>query len=185
MILKNKRHEKFALNIFKGMTQRDAYVEAGFKRRGDRANSTRLIANDSIWDRIQELHKMAESDAVMSVREVEERLSEIGRARLTDYTTCGPDRDLIDVGPESPNTAALQEITTRTEYDKDSAGVAVITKIKLHNPMTAMDMLIKRWGAYPPSRVEVDPGKTLEPILTALLSRLRGYGGKEDEHDSQ
>ena len=48
-ILKNKRHEKFALNIFKGMSQQAAYVEAGFKPRGARANSTRLIANDSIW----------------------------------------------------------------------------------------------------------------------------------------
>lgn len=178
MILKNSRHEKFALACFKGMNQQDAYIEAGFKPRGARANSTRLIAKDSIWNRIQELHKEAASDAIMTMREIMERLTEIGRARLTDYVTCGPDRDLINVGPESPNTGALQEITSRTEYDKDGAGVAVITKLKLHPPMTAMDLINKMRGDYPPSKVEVDPGKTLKPYLD-LLTQLRDASGNK------
>lgn len=175
-ILKNKGHEKFAVNVFKGMSQQDAALEAGYSAKWVRSVASRLSTNVNIFDRIQELHQEAATDAVMTMREIMERLSEIGRARLTDYTTCGPDRDLINVGPESPNTGALQEITTRTEYDKDGAGVAVITKLKLHAPMTAMDLLNKMRGDYPPNKVEVDPGKTLKPYLD-LLTQLRDASG--------
>lgn len=180
-ILKNKRQEKFALALFQGMTQKDAALEAGYKPSRVDVTASELVRNSKIFNRILELGKMAESDAIMSVRERKERLSEIARARLTDYVTCGPDRDLINVGPESPNTGALQEITSRTEYDKDGAGVAVITKLKLHNPITAIAELNKMEGQYPPSEVKVDPGKTLEPILVDLLSRLRGYGNENKE----
>lgn len=178
MILKNKRHEKFALNIFKGMTQRDAALEAGYKPSRVDVTASELVRNRKVFDRIQELYKMAESDGIMTVRQRKERLSEIARARLTDYITCGPDRDLINVGPESPNTAALQEITSRTEYDKDGAGVAVITKLKLHEPVRPIAELNKMGGDYPPSKVEVDPGDKLGEALTELLERLRGSKGE-------
>jgi len=176
-VLKNKRHEKFALAIFKGMTQREAALKAGYKPSRVDVTASELVRNRKVFDRIQELHGMAASDAIMTMREIMERLTEIGRARLTDYVTCGPDRDLINVGPESPNTGALQEITSRTEYDKDGAGVAVITKLKLHAPMTAMDLLNKMRGSYPPSKLEVDPGETLKPYLD-LLKELRDQGDK-------
>lgn len=167
-ILKNKRHENFALAIFKGMSQKAAAIEAGYKESRAYETASDLVRNSKVFDRIQELHQKAASDAIMTVRERKERLSEIARARLTDYTTCGPDRDLILIGPESPNTAALQEVTTRTEYDKDGAGVAVVTKIKLHNPMMAIDLLNKMGGDYPPSKTEWT-GKDGGPVILRIV----------------
>jgi len=151
-ILKNKRHEKFALAIFKGRTQRNAALEAGYKPSRIDVTASELVRNRKVFDRIQELFQEAKTDGVMSVQERMERLSEIGRARLTDYVTCGPDRDLINVGPESPNTGALQEVTSRTEYDKDGAGVAVVTKLKLHNPIQGISELNKMEGDYAPEK---------------------------------
>ena len=89
-----------------------------------------------------------EDESIANPIERKQILTEITRARLTDYTTCGPDRDLIDVGPESPNTAALREVTSRTEYDKDGSGVAVVTKVRLHNPIHAIDLLNKMDKLY-------------------------------------
>jgi phage terminase small subunit len=146
----------------------EAAILAGYSPRSIRNIASVNLTKANIKQYIDELNEKTESDAVMTVREIKERLSEIGRARLTDYTTCGPDRDLINVGPESPNTAALQEITTRTEYDNDGAGVAVITKIKLHNPMTAMDMLNKMRGDYPPSKTEFT-GKGGGPVILKVV----------------
>lgn len=174
MILKNSRHEIVACERFQGKSLQEAMEKAGYSPKWARSTGSRLLStNANVLARIQELQGAVASEAVMSVREIEERLSEIARGRLTDYTTCGPDRDLIDVGPESPNTAALQEVTSKTEYDKDGSGTAVITKIKLHNPMTAMDMLIKRFGAYPPAKIELETG--IGEALAKLLSGLRGY----------
>lgn len=181
--LKNKRHEKFALNLFEGMTQRDAALEAGYKPSRVDVTASELVRNSKIFNRILELQKKAESDAIMTVRERKERLSEIARARLTDYITCGPDRDLISVGPESPNTAALQEIISRTEFDKDGAGVAVVTKLKLHDPVKAIAEHNKMDGIYPiktESLHEVQVVVDAKGKLIGILSRLAIRAGEAE-----
>ena len=175
-----QKQKTFCLKYFELRNATEAALAAGYSSRNARRIGSENLTKLDIKQRIDELNQKVEDDLVMNVLERKQRLSEIARARLTDYVTCGPDRDLISVGPESPNTAALQEITSRTEYDKDGAGAAVITKLKLHNPITAIDLLNKMGGDYPPSKVEVDPGKTLGPMLTNLLSKLRGYGNKDE-----
>lgn len=147
-----QKQETFTLNLFKGMSQREAYIQAGYSSKQSPATLDRhafdLAKSDKIVARWDELRKEAEDKSVATVLERKQVLTEIARGRLTDYTTCGPDRDLIDVGPESPNTAALQEITSHTEYDKDGAGGAVVTKIKLHNSIQAIAELNKMDGIY-------------------------------------
>ena len=78
--LKNNRHEKFALSLFKGMSQQDTTLQAGYKASRARQTASRLATMLPIVARLLELHKKAESDAIMSVRERKERLSEIARA---------------------------------------------------------------------------------------------------------
>lgn len=147
-----QKQEKFTRNLFEGMSQREAYIQAGYSTKYAPAiidtNACILANSNKIVLRRAELNKVAEDASVGKVLERKQRLTEIFRARLTDYITCGPDRDLISVGPESPNTAAFQEINSRTEFDKDGAGVAVITKLKLHNPIQAIAELNKMDGTY-------------------------------------
>lgn len=170
-VLKNKRHEKFALCLFKGMSREDAMDEAGYKKSRFRSTASRLATNSNILARIVELHKMAASDAVMTVREIEERLSEIGRARLVDFV----DED-GKITLKVANNAALQEfVITDWKGGKEERAASRTTKVKLHNPMTAMDMLLKKWGEYPsPNVLQLEAGDTLKPVLTDLLARLRG-----------
>ena len=112
------------------------------------AAASRLLKNVKVEGLLAELQKKAEDASVAQVLERKQILTEIARGRLTDYTTCGPDGDLISVGPESPNTAALQEVTSRTEVIGEDVGQAVITKLKLHSPMTAIDLLNKMEKLY-------------------------------------
>lgn len=55
----------------------------------------------------------------------------------------------------------------------------------IRQPATAKEVVIsiaelnKMGGDYPPSRVEVEPGETLAPMLLDLLARLRGYGNQD------
>ena len=149
----------FTLDIFSGLPQAQAYSNhyISKSRAVADAAASKLLRTDKIQSYLKELRQKTEDSKVASVIERKQILSEITRGRLTDYTTCGPDRDLISVGSESPNTAALQEITTRTEVDEKSAGVAVITKLKLHNPIQAIDLLNKMDKIYTDgSTVNVD-----------------------------
>ena len=58
--LSNQKHEAFAQNIAKGMNNSQAYVEAGYSKVGANANAARLIANDSILQRVDELREQVE-----------------------------------------------------------------------------------------------------------------------------
>lgn len=149
----SQKMEVYSLGLFEGkLSQRDCYTDAGYSPRQSPAtldrNACVLASNPKIVARLKELRQAAEDASVAKVLERQQVLTEIVRGRLTDYSNCGPDKDLIDVGPESPNTAALQEVTSRTEYDKDGAGVAVVTKIKLHNPIQAIAELNKMDHIY-------------------------------------
>ena len=191
-----QKQERFTRNLFEGMNQSDAYREAGYDVAKQtlatiHSNASRLANNVKVLERLEELRRKAEDETVAVPLERKQVLTEILRARLTDYTTCGSDRDLINVGPESPNTAALQEITSRTEYGEDGAGFAVITKLKLYNPITAIDTLNKMDRLYSETFPQGDDNRTYNFFLTgeaakqglnALLSGKRDLlpGAKED-----
>jgi len=64
--LKNIRHERFCLALAEGMSQAGAYQHAGFKETASaRANAARLIAKDSIRNRLAYLQaQMARSTEI-------------------------------------------------------------------------------------------------------------------------
>ena len=147
-----QKQENFTLNLFQGMSQREAYVQAGYSDKGlpnaIDVHASELAKNSKVIVRLSQLREKAESDKVMSVTERKERLSEIARARLTDYQESGQDGGWINIGPESPNTAALSEIVSTTKYDENGASPTLISRVKLHNPVTAIAELNKMERIY-------------------------------------
>ncbi len=111
--------------------------------------ASQALRNPKIEAYLQELRNKAESKAVMNRQEILERHSVIGRASVTDFQTAGADGSWVDIGPENKHSGAIQEITSRTEYDKDGSNPAVITKVKLHDPVRSMQEIAKLQGYYP------------------------------------
>ncbi len=140
-----QKQEKFTQNLFKGMSQRDAYTEAGYSSNQLPAtldqHAYELANTAYVLARLAELNKRTEDETVMEVLERKQRLSVIGRANLTDFQMVGADGSWIDIGSDNKHAGALQEITSRTEYDKDGSHPSVITKIKVHSPMAAIKEL--------------------------------------------
>lgn len=147
-----QKQGQFALNIFQGMTQREAWKQAGYSVNYPIAHIDRdasLLANSpKILQRLQELREKTESAAVMNVQERKERLTEIARARLTDFMELGQDGSWVNLGPEVPMSGAIQEIRSRTEYDKEGSSPTIYTSVKLHNPLQAIDLLNKMDKLY-------------------------------------
>jgi len=144
--------EIFALSIFKGMTQREAWEAAGYSVRYPIAHRDRdasLLANSpKILQRLGELRQKTEDASVMNVLERKQRLTEISRARLTDFMELGQDGSWVNIGEETPRGGAIQEIHSRTEYDEKGAKPTVHTSVKLHDPMKAIDLLNKMDKIY-------------------------------------
>jgi len=145
------KQENFVINLLKGMNQTEAYRLAyGCKSTNvAKVNASKLLTKTNVRAKYQELTKQTESAAVMSVEERKARLSEIARARLTDYQESGADgAGYINIGRESPNTAAIAGIKSSTKFDENGNTGTLYTEIKLHNPIMAIAELNKMEKLY-------------------------------------
>jgi len=142
-----QKQDRFALFLFEGLSQREAWIKAGYSSKYAPAiidsNACRMEKTTKVQARLAELREKTESAAVMNVQERKERLTEIARARLTDFMELGQDGSWVNLGPEVPMTGAIQEIRSRTEYNDKGAKPTVYTTVKLHNPIQAIDLLNK------------------------------------------
>jgi len=148
-----QKQENFTINLLKGMTQREAWIQAGYSSKyalpGIDVHACQLANKDKIKLRLGELRAEAAEGAVMSLQEMLERHTGIARAKITDFQTAGADGSWIDIGPDNEHAGALQEITSRTEYDVNTSKAAIITKIKLHDPVRSMQEIARLRGHYP------------------------------------
>jgi len=76
--LKNKRHEIYCQAVVSGKTTYEAYVEAGYKPNPSNASNFKK-KHPNIEERINELLKMAETDAVAKRKECCAILTEVIR----------------------------------------------------------------------------------------------------------
>jgi len=143
-----QKQETFCVKYFELGNATEAALIAGYSSKNARAIASINLTKVDIQARLQELRQKVEDASVMNVLERKQRLTEISRAKLTDFQTAGADGSWIDIGPENPHSGALQEITSRTEYDDKGASAAVITRIKLNDPVKAIDLLNKMDKLY-------------------------------------
>ena len=82
-----QKQENFTQNLFKGMTQRDAWAAAGYSTRFRvewiDAHACRLAKNVKVVARLAELRNAVASPLIMSEIARKERLSDVGRANYT------------------------------------------------------------------------------------------------------
>lgn len=143
-----QKQETFCLKYFELGNASEAALIAGYSPRNARFIASINLTKVNIQTRIQELRKKAEDASVMNFLERQQRLTEIGRARLTDLMELGQDGSWVNIGPETQHGGAIQEIHSRTEYDDDGAHPTVHTSVKLHDPMKAIDLLNKMDKIY-------------------------------------
>jgi hypothetical protein len=137
------------------MSQRDAYIQAGYSPVEATANASILLkTNKNVRTLYQQ--KMAAldkrttediEDAIMSRAEIQARLSDIARANMVDFL----DGDKPTLSSKIKHNSAAREYAHTTRYDKQ--GNPVVTKaLKLSDPIDAMRELAKIQGYYAPTR---------------------------------
>jgi len=186
-----QKQENFCLNYFEYGNASEAALIAGYSARSIRNIASVNLTKANVQARIQELRDKAASEKIADFRERQEILTEIARGNLIDYQESGADGGYLSIGKESPNTRAISEITSRTEYDKEGAGAALVTKVKLHSPTQAIDLLNKMDKIYTEGaaivnnninidKAVINAGERLENAITMLSARIR-----EDEVPEQ
>lgn len=140
------KQEKFCINYFESGNAAAAATLAGYSVKSIRSIASEILTNPNIQARIKALQEKAESAKIATVQERKEILTEILRAKLTDFMELGQDGSWVNIGPETKSGHAIQEIHSRTEYDKDGASPTIYTSVKLINPIEAIKELNKMEG---------------------------------------
>lgn len=147
-----QKQERFALNLFQGMSQREAYLKAGYSSKQslvtiDR-NACGLLKNNKVLTRLEELREKAQNSKIASVIERKEILSEIARASMTNFVEVGQDGAWFNIDNTNLNNHAIQSVQSKTVVGKDGADDAVFIRVNLHNPIDAIKELNKMDGVY-------------------------------------
>jgi len=159
-----QKEETFALLVFSGVIQREAWGQAGYSTKYSIEhidhNASVLANSNKVQTRLKELRQAAEDTTVATVLERKQRLSEVVRANVPDFVADGA----IAVEKQSPNVGAVSEITTRTRVFRKGGEPVNITNLKLHSPIQAIAELNKMERVYEP-----DGGTTINNQIVNII----------------
>ena len=146
-----EKQEKFCIKYYQLGNASEAARLAGYSPKFAGNNITQILDSPLVQARLKELREEEEkileriqSRAVMGVAERKMRLTEIARANIPDFVT----EEGIKVKKDSANVGAVQEITTKTKVYKRTGEPVVITNLKLHSPIGAIQELNKMEKLY-------------------------------------
>lgn len=175
--------QRVATNVLAGMSQKEAYIQAGGKANttdnNTRACASEILANPNVKAFMDSMKMQAVSDAIMTREEAMKILTQMARGNLTDivkFRTAHIGKDM-ETGEDIRQTAweldeSLQEtapekLTIISELEVGKSG----PKIKQHSKSAAIALLAKMGGWEAAQKFEhAGPGGG--PILTKDVSEL-------------
>lgn len=187
------KQEAFALNLFKGLSQREAYIQAGYSSRALPATLDKLAyelaRSPKISSRFVELCAEVKNDAIAEVQERQETLTEIMRGRFGQFADEEGHLDIPD--KEALNSAALHEVkTTHFIGGKDGRASETTTTIKLRDPISAIQELNKMDHIYDEKpqfndnrtfNIIVQGDEAREKVNQLLAGKRPAIEGEDDE----
>ena len=140
-----QKQDRFARFLFEGLSQREAFLQAGYSPNQAPATLDRraheLAHTGKIAARYSELQQRADDASVAGVLERKQVLTEIVRGRFAFFMT--------KLTKDKLQSAALSEMRiTETVTGKT-------TTVKLHDPVKAIAELNKMGGDYAPEKREI------------------------------
>ena len=170
------KQERFALFLFQGLSQREAYVKAGYSPNQlpdtlDR-NACELAADSKIVTRLAGLRQEAENKAKTTVEERKAILSKIQRATFADFMD--DQGNLILNDKTRFNTPAVSEIRT----ERTLTGTTTVLKLRDPVPSVAEHNKMERIGAVDNMPVSQDNRVLIINVNTdnakSLINKLAG-----------
>lgn len=146
------KQERFCFFVSRGLSAAEAYRQAKYKVKtagAAKSAASRLLTNVNVKAFIKHLRDVAVAKSIADLVEVKQGLTQIFRGRMGDYVNVNANGNVAVIPTnEALNSAAVQEVTTRTERigGHESPITADITTIKLRDPVRAAELLSKISG---------------------------------------
>lgn len=169
------RRLKFIREYLRDFNATKAAIRAGYAESGASTEGYRLLRNAQVRAQIEKAKAELYEGVAMSKSEAIAILSERARGDITDYQTMSADGAWTeDVGPDSPNTKAIREITSTTRYDKDGNDLSLSKTMKLHDATKAAEVLARIMGWEAKTQVELSGTPELLTVLAGLDGTTQG-----------
>lgn len=155
--------QEISLNSLSGMNDIDSYKASSGKAvtvKAMEASVSQILGNLKVAAFIDEMKEAAVSDAVMSRREMLERLSNLARVNMSDLITFATiqakndDGQLIQQSTWQFKDSALQDDLTMASISEVSTTREGF-KIKQHSPLSAMKQLADLEGYNAPTETHL------------------------------
>ena len=141
------RQKLFCQYVAEGINPSLATIKAGYSPKGNRSRASRLIKRAEIQAEISRIQEEMASPRIMTLQKRIERLSEIAKAKITDYFEVVDGRLQWKANIEKAPPDGIFEIKTVTKTDK-SGNVTNTISVKLGDPIKAIHELNKMDGLY-------------------------------------
>lgn len=140
----NVKQEAFCLHYARTGNATEAYKEAGYKVKTERAayaNANRLLKNDSVQARLKELAAEIASDKIASIKEIQEYLTSVMRREHKESV-------VVTVSKERSFYEPDENGTMRKNTVKEETPVIVEIPAKLSDANKAAETLAKMQGGF-------------------------------------
>ena len=156
-----QKQETFCLKYFELGNATEAALAAGYSARTAAVIASINLTKVKIIERIGQLRQKVEDDSVANVLERKQVLTQIARGTVG---TLLDENQRIKQG-EPLTDASIQEVVTSEIIigKGENATLARVTKIKLHNPVPAVDLLNRMDKIY---EERIPPG---QPVTTFIF----------------
>lgn len=188
-ILCQPKHEKFCQLIVKGLTQTEAYREAGFKvsplpdgTMPWGGNATHFFQKPHIQKRIRELQGRAAARIELTEAAVLAEMAKLAFHNPGDYLKVDEDGmavvNLADL--DRDQMAAITEVHSETKYDS-SGNPTTVTKIKLADKKAALQDLGRHFGSWVDRQENGKPGDFADiSTKDQIIEKIRAELGEAD-----
>ena len=157
-ILKNPRHEKFALALSEGKSATEAYIVAGYKP--CRQNAARLTTNDDIKHRLAELQTATANKAAITIQSI---CAELDEANLVAKER-GQAAAMVSASTLRAKLAGL--LRDRVEISNPDLFS------ECESPAEVAETLLREQGSLAPTQPQIEQVVTLFESLTAELEAV-------------
>ncbi|MEI9749649.1 terminase small subunit [Moellerella wisconsensis] len=174
-----KQQQQFALGILKGLNQTDAYKQAGYKAKSEKAagvSASQIFGNLRVKAFLDSMNEAAVSSAIMTREEALERLSSIGRSSVSEMVEFSEHK----MGVDDDGNPVIQAVWKfKDSVLQDSKALAAISeltagkdgiKLKLHDPKAAIKQLADMQGWEPPKKIEHSMDEQMSELLKEISS---------------
>jgi len=164
----SEKAQAFVTEYLKDYNGTRAAIAAGYSSKAAFVQASTLLTDPRVQAKLATFKEQLKKTAILTFEQRAAILSEIAMGRLSNFVkVSAPGLVAIQATEDTLNSAALSDIDQRVLSENQGGGL--ITKLKIRDPVAAIQELNRMYGDHAPTRVDARISGTVENMTEAEL----------------